>query len=91
MFGGITEKFQNVFSALASKKKLTDENISDAVREVRMALLDADVNYTVAKNFINSTAIFLFQITAKSNIVQNNQCVSGFLSIIDTFLIFFFC
>ncbi|QVL56351.1 MAG: signal recognition particle protein [Simkaniaceae bacterium] len=52
MFGGITEKFQNVFSALASKKKLTDENISDAVREVRMALLDADVNYTVAKNFI---------------------------------------
>ncbi len=52
MFGGITEKFQNVFSALASKKKLTEENIFDAVREVRMALLDADVNYTVAKNFI---------------------------------------
>ncbi|MGE0199142.1 MAG: signal recognition particle protein, partial [Simkaniaceae bacterium] len=52
MFGGITEKFQNVFSALASKKKLTEENISDAVREVRIALLDADVNYTVAKNFI---------------------------------------
>ncbi|QVL57236.1 MAG: signal recognition particle protein [Simkaniaceae bacterium] len=52
MFGGITEKFQNVFTALGSKKKLTDENISDAVREVRLALLDADVNYTVAKNFI---------------------------------------
>jgi len=52
LFGGITEKFQNVFSALASKKKLTEENISDAVREVRIALLDADVNYTVAKNFI---------------------------------------
>ena len=52
MFGGITEKFQNVFTALSSKKKLTEENISDAVREVRLALLDADVNYTVAKNFI---------------------------------------
>lgn len=52
MFGGITEKFQNVFSALASKKKLTEENISDAVREVRMALLDADVNYAVVKHFI---------------------------------------
>ncbi|NRA90908.1 MAG: signal recognition particle protein, partial [Simkaniaceae bacterium] len=52
MFGSITEKFQNVFSALASKKTLTEENISDAVREVRIALLDADVNYTVAKNFI---------------------------------------
>ena len=52
MFGGITEKFQNVFTVLGSKKKLTEENISDAVREVRLALLDADVNYTVAKNFI---------------------------------------
>lgn len=52
MFGGITEKFQNVFTALSSKKKLTEENISDAVREVRIALLDADVNYTVTKNFI---------------------------------------
>jgi signal recognition particle subunit SRP54 len=52
MFGNLTEKFQNVFTALGSKKTLTEENISDAVREVRMALLDADVNYTVAKNFI---------------------------------------
>ncbi|NGX50546.1 MAG: Signal recognition particle protein [Chlamydiae bacterium] len=52
MFGNLTEKFQNVFSALASKKKLTEENISDAVREVRIALLDADVNYTITKNFI---------------------------------------
>jgi signal recognition particle subunit SRP54 len=52
MFGNITEKFQNVFTALGSKKTLSEENISSAVREVRMALLDADVNYTVAKNFI---------------------------------------
>ena len=52
MFGNITEKFQNVFTVLASKKKLTEENISDAMREVRMALLDADVNYSIAKNFI---------------------------------------
>ncbi|MCB1084189.1 MAG: signal recognition particle receptor subunit alpha, partial [Simkania sp.] len=52
MFGNLTEKFQNVFSSLTSNKKLTEENISDAVREVRLALLDADVNYGVAKNFI---------------------------------------
>jgi len=52
MFGNLTEKFQNVFSTLVSNKKLTEENISQAVREVRLALLDADVNYTVAKNFI---------------------------------------
>ena len=52
MFNSIAEKFQTIFSTLASKKKLTQGNISDAMREVRMALLDADVNYTVTKNFI---------------------------------------
>ena len=52
MFNKLAEKFQNVFTVLSSKKELTEDNISDAVREVRIALLDADVNYTVAKNFI---------------------------------------
>lgn len=52
MFGALSEKLSGVFSSLAGKKKLSEENISDAVREVRLALLDADVNYTVTKNFI---------------------------------------
>lgn len=52
MFKYITEKFQGIFRTLASKRGLTRENISNAVREVRIALLDADVNYVVAKNFI---------------------------------------
>lgn len=52
MFGNIAETFQNIFSALSSKKVLTEESISEAVRQVRLALLDADVNYSVAKRFI---------------------------------------
>ncbi len=52
MFGALTEKFQQVFSSLVGKKKLTEENISDAVREVRLALLDADVNYGIASQFV---------------------------------------
>ncbi len=52
MFGNISEKFQTIFSTLSSKKVLTEESISDAVREVRLALLDADVNYSVAKRLI---------------------------------------
>ncbi len=52
MFGQISEKFQNIFSSLVSKKSLTEENVSDAVREVRLALLDADVHYGVAKELI---------------------------------------
>jgi signal recognition particle subunit SRP54 len=49
MFGALTEKLSQVFSGLALKKKLTEENITEAVREVRLALLEADVNYGVTK------------------------------------------
>lgn len=52
MFGSLTEKFRNLWTHLAGQKKLTEENISDAVRQVRLALLDADVNYTVVSDFI---------------------------------------
>jgi signal recognition particle subunit SRP54 len=52
MFGALTEKFQSLFSHLSGKKSLTEDNISDAVRQVRLALLDADVNYSVASHFV---------------------------------------
>ncbi len=52
MLGSLTEKFQQLFSSMAGKRTLTEENISDAVRQVRLALLDADVNYTVVSHFI---------------------------------------
>ena len=54
MLGSLTEKFQNIFSAIRSQKTLTEENISDAIREIRLALLDADVSYSVAKHFIGN-------------------------------------
>lgn len=49
MLGTLTTKLQGVFSKLTGKKKLTEENISEAVNEVRLALLEADVNYSVVK------------------------------------------
>jgi signal recognition particle subunit SRP54 len=52
MFGALTEKFQEMFSSIRGKKTLTEENIADAVRQVRLALLDADVNYAVASHFV---------------------------------------
>jgi signal recognition particle subunit SRP54 len=52
MFGSLTEKFQQMFNGLKGKKTLTEDNISDAVRQVRLALLDADVNYSVASQFV---------------------------------------
>lgn len=52
MFGALTEKMQNLLSKVVGKRKLTEDNISEAVSEVRLALLEADVNYGVAKTLI---------------------------------------
>ncbi len=52
MLGALTEKLQGAFARLRKNHQITEKNIGDAVREVRMALLDADVNYTVAKHLI---------------------------------------
>ena len=52
MFGTLTERFQNLFTSLRGNKTLTEDNIKEAVREVRLALLEADVNYTVVGDFI---------------------------------------
>jgi signal recognition particle subunit SRP54 len=52
MFGSLTEKFRNLLTHLVGQKKLSENNIADAVRDVRLALLDADVNYSVVSNFV---------------------------------------
>ena len=51
-FEGLSEKLQKAFKKLTGKGKLNEQNIKDAMREVRMALLEADVNYIVVKDFI---------------------------------------
>ena len=51
-FEGLSEKLQNAFKKLTGKGKLNEQNIKDAMREVRMALLEADVNYLVVKDFV---------------------------------------
>ena len=51
-FEGLTEKLQGALRKLSSKGKLTEQSVKEGMREVRMALLEADVNYAVAKDFI---------------------------------------
>ena len=53
MFESLTEKLQNTFKKISGQGKLTEKNISDALREVRLALLEADVNFKVVKTFIS--------------------------------------
>jgi len=50
----LTEKLQNVFKNLRSKGKLTEDDVKTALKEVKMALLEADVNFKVVKNFIKT-------------------------------------
>ena len=52
MFSRLSDKLQDVFKDLRGHGRISEQNISDAMREVRMALLEADVHYQVAKDFI---------------------------------------
>ena len=51
-FDSLTEKLQNVFRNLRSKGRLTEDDVKTALKEVRMALLEADVNFKVVKSFV---------------------------------------
>lgn len=53
MFESLTEKLENAVNKIKGYGVITEENISDAMREVRLALLEADVNYKVVKEFTN--------------------------------------
>ncbi len=53
VFSGLAEKLQGTFKKLKGKGKLTETDVKQAMREVRLALLEADVNYKVVKNFVS--------------------------------------
>ncbi|MBQ2275867.1 MAG: signal recognition particle protein [Lachnospiraceae bacterium] len=53
-FESLSDKLQNVFKNLRSKGRLTEADVKEAMKEVKRALLEADVNFKVVKNFINS-------------------------------------
>ena len=55
-FDNLTDKLNGVFKKLRSKGKLNEKDVNDAMREIRLALLEADVNYKVAKDFTKTVA-----------------------------------
>ena len=57
MFESLTEKFNSVFKSLSGRGRITEANISDAMRDVRKALLEADVNYQVVKKFCKDVTV----------------------------------
>ncbi len=56
MFDSLSSKLQNITARMRGKARVTDQDITDMMKEIRMALLEADVNYSVVKAFIASTS-----------------------------------
>ena len=54
MFQNLTEKLSRAFSKFKNKGKLTAADVKDGMREVKLALLEADVNFKVTRDFIKS-------------------------------------
>ena len=52
IFEGLSDRLQETFKKLRGHGKLTEDDVDKAMREVRMALLEADVNYKVVKDFV---------------------------------------
>ena len=57
MFESLTDKLNSVFSKLKSRGKLSEKDIKAGLREIRLALLEADVNYKIVKDFIKSVEV----------------------------------
>jgi signal recognition particle subunit SRP54 len=53
-FEGLSSKLQNIFKKLSGRGKLNEKDVKDAMREVKLALLEADVSFTVVKDFIKN-------------------------------------
>ena len=54
IFESLSDRLQQTFKKLRGHGKLTEDDVNEAMREVRMALLEADVNFKVVKNFVKT-------------------------------------
>lgn len=76
MLDNLSDKLQSIFSGLRSKGKLNEDDINSAMKEIRMALLEADVNFKVVKSFIKNTkercldAEVLNSLTPAQNVIK---------------------
>ncbi|MDR1514400.1 MAG: signal recognition particle receptor subunit alpha, partial [Synergistaceae bacterium] len=73
MFEALKERFDNVFSSLRGKGKLTADDVSAALREVRRALLEADVNYKVVKSLVEAIRVRATGASVLSSITPGQQ------------------
>ena len=76
MFNSLSDRLQDTFDKLRGKGRLTEDDINLAMREIRMALLEADVNFRVVKQFVGRckekcmTSEVLDSLTPSQNVVR---------------------
>jgi len=75
VFESLTDKLQSVFDKLATKGKLTEADVNAAMREVRLALLEADVNYKVVKEFIDRAKVRSVGVEVMESLTPAQQVV----------------
>ncbi len=83
MFATLSDKFHSIFAKLGKQKKLSEDNISEAVNEVRLALLEADVQYGVVKTFIKRVK----EKAVGENIVESVSASQQFIKIVHDELV----
>lgn len=74
-FSSLTEKFKHIFAKLTRSGKLTDLEIKSAMREIKLALLEADVNIAVVKDFIAKTTIQCSGETVMKSLTPGQQII----------------
>ena len=78
MFETLTERLSSAFSFLRGKKELTEENIDEGLRQVRQALLEADVNYKVVGDFVERVRARVVGQKTLSGVGPSQQFVGAF-------------
>ncbi len=75
MFANLTDKFQKIFEKIRNKGKLDENDIKNCLHEIRIALLEADVNYKVVKEFINSLHDKILQEKISESLTPTQQII----------------
>ena len=81
MFESLTDKLQSVFDKLGRQGKLSENDVNVALREVRLALLEADVNFKVVKDFVEKVKVraigaeVMNSLTPAQQVVKDRQCL----------------
>ena len=75
MLGGLSEKLQTALNKLSGKGKVSEKDIKDVMREVRLSLLEADVNYRVVKDFVKKIQERALGAEVMESLTPGNQVI----------------